>query len=339
MLRDLTFAIPGKFAAGLLDGSIVRYGTVLKHSGTGRILAHVQETGLAQQLIGKFGPHSFTPVGAIATALDVVSSVYGNVQLHQLKGQIHQLTGMVQALQVLQYANLGVAAAGLGVSAVGFALINRRLKGLKTDIDQLSARMEIRFKEIESIMWREHFSKIQVFVDRADRAFQLSEPKGEWLKIEEALNVESGFLAHTVQEHLDGNHFDAEWFQRLTTSLLLCDAVRINSLMQAEELKLAQSTAKAIGGTYTGLFDAISVNRLADRMTRSAHDSSMDDQALFRKHQDSARTITSNLQEVTNTAISKPLLIDHLIERGVSGKAYLEDIAAFDQHPLILLTP
>jgi len=331
MLHDLAFSIPEKFAGGLLDGSIVRYGTLLKDAGSGQILAHLQETGLAHQLLSKVGLHSFTPWGAVATVADMASSGYANVQLHQLKG-------MVEAMQVLQYANIGVAAAGLGVSAVGFAVINRRLKGLKTDIERLTARMEHQFEALHDTHWREHFSRIQVYVDRADRAFQLAEPKSEWLMVEAKLNEESSYLAHTLQDHLDSHHFDVEWFKQLTSSLLLCDSVRMKCLVHADELKLARSTASAVGMSYTELFDSVSATRLADKMTRRSSDINQDEQALFRKHQQTAQLISNHLQEVTDAAISKPLLIEHLIDHKVSGSRYLEQIAAHDQNPVILLT-
>lgn len=331
MLHELMFSIPGKFAAGLLDGSIVRYGTVLKDAGSGRILAHIQETGLAQQLLSNVGIHSFTPLGAILTGANIASSGYANVQLHQLKG-------MVEAMQVLQYANIGIAAAGLGVSAIGFAVINRRLKGIKNDIEKLSARVENQFQEIRSTHWREHFSRIQVYVDRAERAYQLSQPKTEWLMIEAKLNEESGYLSHTIQDQLDRPHFDVEWFQQISSSLLLCDSVRLKCLLKADELKLARSTASAVGKSYADLFDSISPTRLADKITRFSTDHGKNEQMLYREHKQQALLISNNLQEVTDAALSKPLLIEHLIDRDINGSQYLEDIAGHNQNPVILLT-
>lgn len=91
MLHDLVFSIPDRFAAGLLDGSIERYGTLLKETASGRILAHVQETGLAQQLLNQVGFQSFTPWGAAATVANMASSGFANVQLHQLKGMVEAM--------------------------------------------------------------------------------------------------------------------------------------------------------------------------------------------------------------------------------------------------------
>ena len=86
------------------------------------------------------------------------------------------------------------------------------------------------------------------------------------------------------------------------------------------------------------MFDSISTTRLADKITRSSKEHTVDEQTLFRKNQQTAQLITDNLQEVTDAAISKPLLIEHLIDNNVSGSRYLEGIAAHNQHPVILLT-
>nr|MBL8456189.1 hypothetical protein [Zoogloeaceae bacterium] len=331
MLHDLVFSVPEKFATGLLDGSIVRYGTLLKDAGTGRILAHVQETGLAQQLLSNIGIHSFTPWGAVTSVANLATSGYASAQIHQLRG-------MLETMQVLQFANVGMAAVGLGVSAVGFAVINRRLNGLKNDIEQFSTRVEHHFQELKDTHWRQRFSSIQVCVGRADRAFQLSEPKAEWLRIEAKLDEESGYLAHSIQDHLGRSHFDVDWFKQLTTSLILCDAVRLRCLVQADELKLARSTASAVGKNYTEMFDSISAIQLADKITRSCKDQDQDELSLFRRHRQHAQLITDDLQEVTDAAISKSLLIEHLIENKVSGSRYLSDIAEHHQHPIVLLT-
>lgn len=155
---------------------------------------------------------------------------------------------------------------------------------------------------------------------------------------EAPLNEESGYLAHSIQDHLEQHHFDADRFEQLTSCLLLCDSVRLKCLVQADELNLARSTARGVGTTYTELFDSISATRLADQMTRSSAEQSTDDLTVFRKHEQTAQLITDHLQEVTDVTISKPLLIDHLIENKVKGSLYLAEISALDQHPIVLLT-
>ena len=42
----IPFRIPFDFAADVAVGKIVRYGAILKDAQTGRIVAHLQETGL-----------------------------------------------------------------------------------------------------------------------------------------------------------------------------------------------------------------------------------------------------------------------------------------------------
>ncbi len=89
---------------------------------------------------------------------------------------------------------------------------------------------------------------------------------------------------------------------------------------------------------YIELFDSISPKQMAEKITRSSRKHINDEQSLFRRNQHVSKLIISNLQEITEAAISKPLLIEHLINHNVSGIRYLDDIAAYDQHPLILLT-
>lgn len=137
MVEQILFEVPTKFASGIADGSIVRIGTLLKDSMSGHILSHVQETGLAQKLLSNASLLPFSPL----SALDLASSGYANVQLHQLKT-------MVEGLQMLQYANIGLAATGLGVSVLGFMLINQKLKGLESAIAQLSSQMDKHFQEL-----------------------------------------------------------------------------------------------------------------------------------------------------------------------------------------------
>ena len=88
----IPFSIPTEFVASLAEGNLIRVGTILKETGTGRIVAHLQETGIAQQLLSGIGGSPFLPL----IALNLASSGYANVQLGQLKT-------MVQGLQSLQY--------------------------------------------------------------------------------------------------------------------------------------------------------------------------------------------------------------------------------------------
>lgn len=328
MVEQILFEVPTKFASGIADGSIVRIGTLLKDSMSGQILSHVQETGLAQKLLSNASLLPFSPL----SALDLASSGYANVQLHQLKT-------MVEGLQMLQYANIGLAATGLGVSVLGFMLINQKLKGLESAIAQLSTQMDKHFQELAEKHLRHKFANIYVLFERAEQASFLRSPAQEWLTIEGQLAMESGFLRSEIGHHLTQNSFHYDWFNKMTSALAMCNAARIQCLLQANEMSAAQHASTVIADNYSDLFDPLSATQLAAKMTEAEQDSREDDLHLFKSNQAKAAQVMLGLREMTDAAMTQPLLLEHLGSREISGQAYLNAVNAQDQHPIILLTP
>lgn len=327
MVEQILFEVPAKFATGMADGSIVRIGTLLKDSVSGQILSHVQETGLVQKLLSNTSILPFSPL----SALDLVSSSYANVQLHQLKT-------LVEGLQILQYANIGLAATGLGVSVLGFLMINQKLKGLESAITQLSAQMDKHFQELVEKHLRHKFANIYVLFERAEQASFLRSPAQEWLTIEGQLAMESGFLRSEIGHHLTQNSFNSDWFNKMTSALAMCNAARIQCLLQANELDAAQHASSVIADNYSDLFDPLSATQLAARLTEAEQDSREDDLLLFKSNQVKAAQMMLGLREMTDAAMTQPLLLEHLVSKEISGQAYLDAIKAQDQHAIILLT-
>lgn len=327
MVEQILFEVPAKFATGMADGSIVRIGTLLKDSVSGQILSHVQETGLVQKLLSNTSLLPFPPL----SALDLVSSSYANVQLHQLKT-------LVEGLQILQYANIGLAATGLGVSVLGFLMISQKLKGLESAITQLSAKMDKHFQELAEKHLRHKFANIYVLFERAEQASFLRSPAQAWLTIEGHLAMESGFLRSEIGHHLTQNSFNSDWFNKMTSALAMCNAARIQCLLQANELDAAQHASSVIADNYSDLFDPLSATQLAARLTEAEHDSRENDLLLFKSNQVKAAQMMLGLREMTDAAMTQPLLLEHLVSKEISGPAYLGAIKAQEQHAIILLT-
>lgn len=327
MVEQILFEVPTKFATGMADGSIVRIGTLLKDSVSGQILSHVQETGLVQKLLSNTSILPFSPL----SALDLVSSSYANVQLHQLKT-------LAEGLQILQYANIGLAATGLGVSVLGFLMISQKLKGLESAITQLSAKMDKHFQELAEKHLRHKFANIYVLFERAEQASFLRSPAQAWLTIEGQMAMESGFLRSEIGHHLTQNSFNSDWFNKMTSALAMCNAARIQCLLQANELDAAQHASSVIADNYSDLFDPLSATQLAARLTEAEHDSRENDLLLFKSNQVKAAQMMLGLREMTDAAMTQPLLLEHLVSKEISGQAYLDAIKAQEQHAIILLT-
>lgn len=96
MNNSFLFSIPPDLLAEFADGTLGRFGTVIKNLDTGQIVGHLQETKVAQEIFGSLAGSPLNPLSAALTG----SSVYSNVQLAQVKS-------ILESLELLQYANLG----------------------------------------------------------------------------------------------------------------------------------------------------------------------------------------------------------------------------------------
>jgi hypothetical protein len=68
MLNQILFEYPAKFLAHGLPENVVRYGAILKDADTGRIVGHMQESGLGQSLIDMVGSGLPSPLSLVVGA-------------------------------------------------------------------------------------------------------------------------------------------------------------------------------------------------------------------------------------------------------------------------------
>jgi len=85
MLSQILFDVPLRFVGGIAAGDVVRYGSILKDAGTGKILGHLQESGLAQSLLSQALSTTPTPLGLISNTINAGASIYTATQVHQIK--------------------------------------------------------------------------------------------------------------------------------------------------------------------------------------------------------------------------------------------------------------
>ena len=106
----IPFRVALEHLPGLQTGEITRFGAILKDTATGRIVGHVQETGVLQHLLEP--ALTLNPIAGPA-------SLIGVAQNAQIQSTINAVQASLGTLQVLQIANLASSIAGLGVSAAG----------------------------------------------------------------------------------------------------------------------------------------------------------------------------------------------------------------------------
>jgi hypothetical protein len=320
------FEVPARYAAQFASGEIVRFGALLKDSVSGRVVAHLQETGAFQQILSQAGALPFSPV----SVLNTVSSIGANIQLHKL-------THLVQSLQLLQVATLGISIAGVGVSVIGFAMMNKKLNALSDQISTLSARIDSHFKEQREREFRAHFSKLRGLCDQADQAMALSNPIPELLRLAPLFADESAFLRGELAHYINTSVFEPDLFQSLTLSYSLCNSGRIQCLLLAGELRGALRVSEDDASSANELFDRLRPIHLAKKLNPDPSLDGKPGDINANRYLWSMQDFVMNVRDIQDCMNSKPFLIETLMAKKVDGFEYLNQLRQQKDEPLLLM--
>ncbi|MEO5365490.1 MAG: hypothetical protein H7831_03910 [Magnetococcus sp. WYHC-3] len=165
---------------GLANGSLVRWGSVVRDAGTGRIVQHLVESpGFTQSLLQLplkgvvGGAVEVVGQGVTIYKVDKVQDAVGQVQqtatqvknsvaqvqnsvtqVQQSVGAVQQSVGAVQQSlsSVLKFSQIAAAASvlTLGVSIIGFAYTGRKLNQVRNAVETLHENMHDLFQQTHS---------------------------------------------------------------------------------------------------------------------------------------------------------------------------------------------
>jgi len=312
MITQILFEIPAAFEAAVRTGSLVQVGGLLKDAGTGQIVAHLQESGLAQSLISKAMVASSGPVGLAAEVANLGAGLYTAVEVTQMKA-------MMATLQTLQYATLGAALVGVGVSVAGFAYMHKRFNALEGRIDELTGTVRSGFASQREATLRTHLSQVKGLVKAAKQAPTLSRPEAEYGRIAEAMAEQAAHFEGEVEFTIKASRrIDVEAFWQLAQLLILSNGVRIDCRIRSNELRNAREISEAVAEDYQRLFDPLSP-------------------ASFIAAEGEGALVARTLREITDAAVTKPYLIEHLRTRRINGADYMQALDEETKSPILLL--
>ena len=312
MFGQIPFDLPLRFLPGLASGDIVRYGAILKEAGTGRILGHLQESGIAQSLLSQALSSATSPLSLASSVVNTGSSIYTAIQVRQLKA-------MMETLQALQVATLGVSLVGVGVSVAGFLYMRKRFNSLDGRLDRLIDAVEAGFENLERSRFRQQMSRTKSLVQRAELARSMIDPPKEYKEVAAQLAEQAAFFEGEIVFQISTkspiNH-DTFWlFAQLW---MLCNSVRVDCQIRANELLNAQHVSERIAGEYQGLFERIGP-------------------ASFNTDHLEGRATVKILRDATDSAHSKPFLLDYLRTRRIEGPAYLDSLEREKEQSMLVL--
>ena len=312
MLKSIPFEIPAELLARYGTGELVRFGSLLKDVGTGKIVAHLQETGLAQSLLSTAISGVASPLSLVSDLVNMGSNIYVGVQVHQMKM-------LMLTLQSFQVATLGVSLVGVGISAAGFIYMRKRFNALDSQVSQLIDSVQSGFEEQRMASLRHQLSIFKGLVQRVGQAHALSNPQPEYADVTARLMDQSSYFEGEIRHLLSKNDcVRLDLFWQLSQALILCDSTRIECRMRTNELSSAIHMAETVAAEYQGLFNQVT--------PISFNVSATDGLAAVRV-----------LRDATDAAASKPYLIDYLHVNRISGQDYVQALEREKEQPLLVL--
>ncbi|MEO6299027.1 MAG: hypothetical protein ABIV25_11505 [Paracoccaceae bacterium] len=337
-MMPLLYKIPETLLMAVNSGKAQLTGAIIKDSVTGFILGHVQPTNVfekvftsALQGVSATLSSGFSPLGIISA-----------VQNEQIKSRLNVLQSSMGLLQDLQVGTLAVSGLGLGVSAVGFAVMQKRLNGIESSITALAAQIDRvtndrRGDEITVIL-----ANIQAELDTVDTLSSRNDPT----RVAEDAQRGLAKYATSLETHFsrvadtEGRMTlpDLELLWSLAAAIRLCSDAGIKSLYYINELATAAEIAKKQASSFEQISANLSPDRLA-RLTASSAKTADEMFAIRRASLPLATTLVNGLRSSAIGIWSQSALSAALLKRGASGRAYLAEIEAEKDLPLLLLLP
>jgi len=312
VIGGIPFTIPSQFMAAHATGQIVRYGAVLKDAHTGRIVAHLQETGLLQRAVGT--GLSFDPSGA--------SGLIGVVQNAQISQKITQLQSAVGVVQNLQLVNLVSSVAGIGVTAASTAIILGRLNAIGDRIGRLEQGVEALPGVFRKLELRNTMIEIGTALERFESADNRRDKDQTVRAVEEKLHYGFDRMLDGVRTTAETPGVDAEAIRCLLASLSVCGAAQIKAFLWLNEREMAAGQARRQFVKLMELSEMFPKDVLMDRLDCEADD---------------ADRLEADLAGLRQRFAAIPSLVENLIALDLDGRDYLERLDAERDHPLLVL--
>jgi hypothetical protein len=334
MIPPLLFEVPALLQSQVVSGTLRQVGALILNPQTGRIVAHLQETGAAQQLSTSLMNAGRTALSAIASPLGGISSIATYVQNRQILSSL-------EALQGLQIGGLVLNGLGLGVSLAGFAVMSAKLDRLTVQIraiDDRLARLESRIEDLHDSEIQRDFVALRAVCKQIDDAWSVANPLPEWLAAAGVLyQLEARFFdrARKVQITPD---FAIDRFESFIDAALLASAGLVSVRTAMDDLSAAQIAASDTAINLNALTNRIGILDLLDGYTRK--DSAMtlagsiDTLSRYRVE---AFAHVARFREREDQASSASHTISYLQRSDYSGRAYLEALRENKDTPIAII--
>ena len=321
--RTILAAVPRHLVEQVNEGSAEQIGMVVRDAASKKILAHLQETGATQGVVGGLLNHGGGLVSSLSNPAGGLASFATVVQNEQIKRRLDVMQSMLGGMQALQMATLVTAVAGIGVTVASTAILMSRLNEMDRHLSDIGDRIDLAREKGEDWDLNRTMGRMETYFDRLQEADTARNAEPIVRRAEEELHVGFRELSGGVETVLARRSLDAEYLTLLFSMLSVCASAQIRSLMWLDELNAVQSRGRSLVQLLQRLTQAMPQDVLAERLSRPEAVSDLD----------------SLTQQIRLRLASVPGLALALQKNGVGGRDYLEQAAAEEEEPLLVVAP
>jgi len=335
----LTYVIPPALETAHATGAVRLFGAVLKETATGRIVAHVQPTGMFDQVLatatkglGATVSQGFSPLGAAAL-----------VQNQMIWGKLNEINSTLGVLQSLQIASLAVSGLGLGISLANLVVLQRGLKRIEQHLDHLADAIERVTANRRRDEVRHDLNQIRVQIDVVasldDRADKVTPGHGA----QQALAALAGRVETHVLNHLEEirtsrvTESDLDLIWSLTAAIRLCHDMGARALYTIDDLGGAAALTARQATRFVELVDTMQPPDALARLAAIGADDRQSATEARDRLLPFAQRLRTGLHETAASLMSQSTLSRQLIEQGARGPEYIEAVNEHSDVPLLFL--
>jgi hypothetical protein len=320
----IPFEIPAPLFARYLAGDLIRNGTLLREAGTGRIVAHLQETAGVAGLAG--------------SGLSPGSMIADGVQIYQNE----QIKAGIALIGRLQVANLALTGVGIGVTIAGFAIIAGKLDRIEARLGEIGVAIEQiarRVKDIQEHLIRSQLAALRAELRRIDEAWSRTDAEAQWrIAADHLLTLEQTFFDHA--RSLNGDTDEGGLREQMVDAFAIAGGGRISALLAAREEDVAGKAGHHFARSLSELTGAIGAPQLLRDMLaceQTPLGSAARLKAIERLRPEAEQRAMA-LREREEAAATAPLTIAALACAGLTGREWLARARGEIDAPLICLS-
>lgn len=319
--------VPEHLIRGVQSGQLEVFGSIIRSNSSGRIVAHLQETGRLGSLLTQ------VPLDPVTGALKLATDGVQIVQNEQIK------TG-IQVLQNLQSIGLVLNAASIGVSVAGFAMVNHKISSMQAEVSNIQdtlRSLERKFDESLAQQWEKDCERLKTLAEQLDESWFLSDGKAELADVAKEAHFLGNEFHRQAQRGLESESVYLEAIPDLE-AYALAAAIRVTARLAMDESQAALETSVGCTQKISDLVQSMMPAKAVVNDLQSAPDcfgTSAWEKTIASSSQRLIDPV-SRLRTIEAASAARALTLKSLVSESISGRRWLEAAGSEEEAPLLV---